>query len=181
MKKNNKKKAGLKSACSDMSAENNTDCIKNAPVKENGENKIVRNFIIYSDTDIYELGQEIIMESYKKDPKDFSLHVICAKQYTLNEIKDLGKTIYNSNLTVNVYATGNIDFIGFAFFALCVTGDVYFLEGSKIEMSSLTSIPKSELKRISKKISKRIGVKAKVISKFYNDKAIVDPWDLFIE
>jgi len=181
MKKKHKKSSGVKASGSGQSAENNTDKLSDFPVIEPGENKIVRNIVIYNDTDINDLQQQVIDESHELEPRDIMYHVICAKQFPLKKIEDLGKTISKSNLIVDVNAVGKIDFIEFAFFALCVTGKVNFLEGCKIEMNSLSPIPKNVLKRISKKISKRTGVDAKVISKFYKDKAIVDPWDLFSE
>ena len=181
MKKKLKKRSGVKASGSGQSSENNTDNINNDQPVRLEEYSKPRNMLIDYDTIKEDLYQDLLEESYKKTSREISMYVVDAREFSLEDIESLSKIINKRKLKVNLIAVRCIDFTELTLFALCVTGEVYFPKDTDIHMESINPIPKNVLKRISKKISKRIGVKAKVISKFYNDKAIVNPWDLFIE
>lgn len=140
-----------------------------------------RNILVDYDTNLDDLYQDMLDESYEKTPRAISMYVVDAREFLLEEVEGLSKMINKRNLIVNLNALDCIDFTGLALFALCVTGEVYFPYNTDIHMESLIPIPENELKRISKKISKRIGVEAKLVSRLYNQKSIVEPNVIFPE
>lgn len=179
MKKKLKKSSGVKATGSGQSAENNTGNINSDQPVRLEEYSKPRNILIDYDTNADDLYQDLLEESYEKTPRDITMYVVDAKEFSLEDIENLSEMINKRNLIINLYAVKCIDFTGFALFGLCVTGEVYFSANTDIHMESLNSIPKNELDRISKKISERIDVEANVVSVLYNQKAIVEPGVLF--
>ncbi len=179
MKKKLKKSSGVKATGSGQSAENNTGNINSDQPVRLEEYSKPRNILIDYDTNADDLYQDLLEESYGKTPRDITMYVVDAKEFSLEDIENLSEMINKRNLIVNLYAVKCIDFTGFALFGLCVTGEVNFSANTDIHMESLNSIPKNELDRISKKISERIDVEANVVSELYNQKAIVEPGVLF--
>ena len=179
MKKKLKKSSGVKATGSGQSAENNTGNINSDQPVRLEEYSKPRNILIDYDTNADDLYQDLLEESYEKTPRDITMYVVDAKEFSLEDIENLSEMINKRNLIVNLYAVKCIDFTGFALFGLCVTGEVNFSANTDIHMESLNSIPKNELDRISKKISERIDVEANVVSELYNQKAIVEPGVLF--
>lgn len=180
MIKNNIKKTGLKAAVNGRSTENNTENIYKNEIEIQEEDLRPRNILIDYDTYIKDLRQDLLQESYEITPREITMYVVDAREISIKDIESLSKMINNRNLIVNLFSVGNIDFTELTLFGLCVTGEVNFSDGSLINMDSLTSIPKDVLKRIAKKISKRTGVEAKTLIKFYKNKATVCPCEIFI-
>jgi len=178
--KNNIKKTGLKAAVNGRSTENNTENIYKNEIEIQEEDLRPRNILIDYDTYIKDLRQDLLQESYEITPREITMYVVDAREISIKDIESLSKMINNRNLIVNLFSVGNIDFTELTLFGLCVTGEVNFSDGSLINMDSLTSIPKDVLKRIAKKISKRTGVEAKTLIKFYKNKATVCPCEIFI-
>lgn len=179
MKNKLKKSYGVKATGSGQSAENNTGNINSDQPVRLEEYSKPRNILIDYDTNADDLYQDLLEESYEKTPRDITMYVVDAKEFSLEDIENLSEMINKRNLIVNLYAVKCIDFTGFALFGLCVTGEVNFSANTDIHMESLNSIPKNELDRISKKISERIDVEANVVSELYNQKAIVEPGVIF--
>jgi hypothetical protein len=179
MSNNNLKTNGVNGAGSGKSPENNSGETNNIlPVKQEEDLK-PRNMLIDYDTNMDELYQDLLEESNKRDPRETTMYVVDARDFSFEEIENLSEVINKKKLIVNLTAVSCMDFTEATLFALCVTGEVNFPKDTHIHMESINPITKNELKRISKKISKRTGVEANVVSELYNQKAIVEPSAIF--
>jgi len=174
-----RKTTSVKATSSGQSPENISGETNNIQPVISEEGLRPRNILIDYDTNLKDLYQELLKESYKDNPREIRMYVVDARNFSLEVIEKISEMINKRKLKVNLDAINCIDFTGLALFGLCVTGEVYFPNNTDIHMESINPIPKNELNRISKKISERTGVEATVVSELYNQKAIVEPVNIF--
>ena len=93
MKKKLKKSSGVKATGSGQSAENNTGNINSDQPVRLEEYSKPRNILIDYDTNADDLYQDLLEESYGKTPRDITMYVVDAKEFSLEDIENLSEMI----------------------------------------------------------------------------------------
>jgi len=147
--KHNKKKykhrktTGVKASGSGMSEENNSDT--------------GNSILISEDTDLDQLGIDLIAESKKNNTKLKQLMINNAKTFKIPEIEKLGKIIKNIPLKVNTFVLEDTDMTGLTFALLCSNDSIFISAEVKTTMDTLEPLSDDELMRISEIIAKFTG------------------------
>jgi len=179
MKHKNEKNTGVKDPGTGKSPENNSGETNNIQPIIPEEDLCSREIFIDYDTNINDLYEDLLEESYKVNPREITMSIFNARELSFEDIENLSEMIHKRKLKVNLHAEESLDFTELTLCALCVTGKRWFSYNTFLNMESIHSITKNELERISKKISKRTGVEANVVSELYNRKAFIEAWVIF--
>jgi hypothetical protein len=146
-----------------------------------GKQLKVRTFLLSDDTDLNDLGKEIIAESNKDNPKNVNLIIGNAKNFKIADIEKLRSIILSIHIDINVQAINNIDFTELLVLMFLNNGSLSISKGCNISMDSVVPISSTDLERISKMLAEFSSKDADEISNYYKNKAVIEPDEILYE
>jgi len=132
--------------------------------------KMKYTILICKDTDLDQVGNDLIAESNKDNPRLTQLMINNASTFKIQEMEKLGAIMAHIPLVVNIHILKEIDIRELAFTLICHNNDIIIPNGIKINMDSLEPMTDQELSIIVENIANLTKKDAKEIMKYYMNK-----------
>lgn len=139
------------------------------------------HFTITKDSNIEDLKRHILKESVKNDKVAVLLLIQDGRHLSIEDIEKLGKFIRDNKIDVTVRAIGDIDLTELAIVIFLSTYHIFFPEETSIHMETSKSISAIDIKGIIKRMSDIIVCDEQEFIKYYNQKAVIEPNEIFEE